>query len=147
VATVVYRSSQPTVIGAQRTLSVRYPSTAIDTPTEQFDMSDFATDPDHCIPYAKYELARRKYSTHNIAFTTPLLTTALIPTDIIKVTRSRKSSTQDADRTETNWYQITRLSHTASGETQIEASHFPVNGSSISQISNEVLNGTFTVIQ
>ncbi len=147
VATVVYRSSQPTVIGAQRTLSVRYPSTAIDAPTEQYDMSDFATDPDHCILYAKYELARRKYSTHNIAFTTPLLTTALIPTDIIKVTRSRKSSTQDADRTETNWYQVTRLSHKASGETQIEASHFPVNGSSISEISNEVLNGTFTVIQ
>ena len=96
--------------------------------------------------YANYELSRRKYSTHNISFSTPLSRTTLIPTNIIKITRQRKSSTVDADRTEVEWYQITKVSHTASGETQIEASHFPVNGSSISEISNEVLNGTFTVL-
>tara|TARA_B100000287_G_scaffold269290_1_gene253415 strand:+ start:7164 stop:9191 length:2028 start_codon:yes stop_codon:yes gene_type:complete len=147
IANCVYRTDDPATIGAQRTLSVRYGTTSIDAPTEQYDMSDFCIDPDHAIIYAKYELARRKYSTHNISLSTPLLTTALIPTDIIKVTRTRKSSTDDADRTETNWYQVSSVSHTADGETKIDASHFPVNGSSVSEISNEVLNGTFTVLQ
>jgi len=147
IANCVYRTADPVEIGGQRTLSVRYGTTSIDAATEQYDMSEFCTDPDHAIIYAKYELARRKFSTHNISLSTPLLTTALIPTDIIKVTRTRKSSTDDADRTETNWYQCTSISHTAEGETKIEATHFPVNGSSISEISNEVLNGTFTVLQ
>ena len=146
IASCVYRKSEPGEIGAQRTVSVKYPATSIDAPTEQFDLSSCCIDSGHAAMYAKYELARRKYSTHNISFSTPLSTTTLIPTNIIKITRQRKSSTVDADRTEVEWYQITKVSHTASGETQIEASHFPVNGSSISEISNEVLNGTFTVL-
>jgi len=77
-----------------------------------------------------------------------LLSTALIPTDVIKIQRQRRSSTDDADRTEVEWYQVTKVSHTATGETAIEASHFPVNGSSISEISNDIINGNnFKVIQ
>ena len=146
IANCVYRKAEVNEIGANRTVTVRYPSTSIDAPTEQFDMSDFCTDPDHAAMYAKYELARRKYSTHNISFAAPLLTTALIPTNIIKITRQRKSSTADVDRSETQWYQVSKISHSSTGETEIEASHFPVNGSNVSTISNEVLNGTFTVL-
>ena len=146
IASCVYRESNPGNIGKQKTLTVKYPATSIDAPTEQFDMSACCTNPNHAIIYAKYELARRKFSKHNISFSVPLLTTELIPTDIIKITRTRKSSTEDADRTETEWYQVTAINHSASGLTEINASHFPVNGSSISEISNEVLNGTFTVL-
>lgn len=146
IANVLYRESDTAHIGAQRIASVRYPSASIDSPVEQYDCTQFCVDSAHGVIYAKYELARRKYSTHNISFSTPLLTTELIPTDIIKITRQRKSSTVDADRSETEWYQVTRVSHGADGLSKIEASHFPVNGSSISLISNEVVNGTFTVL-
>lgn len=146
IASCVYRKSEPLEIGAQRTVTVKYPATSVDAPTEQFDLSSCCTNSAHATMYAKYELARRKFSTHNISFTTPLLTTTLIPTSIIKITRQRRSSTDHADRTEVEWYQVTKVSHTASGESQIEASHFPVNGSSVSEISKEVLTGTFTVL-
>ena len=146
IANLVYRDSRPAEIGSVKTVSVRYTATAIDAPTEQYDLSSFCIDPTHASTYAKYELAKRKYSTHNIKFDTPLLTTELIPTDVIKITRQRRSSTDHADRSETEWYQVTNVSHSAEGFTSIEASHFPVNDSSVSLISNEVVNGTFKVL-
>ena len=145
IASMVYRHTVITNIGNQRTVTVRYPSTSIDAPVEQFDLTAFCSDPDHAIRYAKYEIARRKYSTHNISLETPLLTTELIPTDIIKIERNRISSVGDS-RTETEWYQVTSVIHSVDGVSKIEASHFPVNNSSVSLISNEVLNGTFTVL-
>jgi hypothetical protein len=146
IASIVYRRSVPNEIGARRTVTVRYGSTSIDSPTEQWDMGDFCTDPEHAVKYAKLELAKRKYSTHNISFSTPLLTTSLLPCDVIKVQRQRRSSAGD-DRTETNYYQVTAVFHSSDGVTDIEASHFPLNGSNVSEISNDVVNGTFTVLK
>jgi predicted phage tail protein len=124
---------------------VRYPGTDSNAPTQQFDMTDFCTSAAHATLYGKYELARRKFSTHAISFTTPLLTTSLLPTQIIKVQRQRVNSRGD-NRQEVEWYQVTDVKHSSAGITGISAAQFPVDGSDIAKISDEVVNGTFEVI-
>ena len=143
--TVLYRLNEPEAIGTQQSVQVRYSGVSLDAPVEQFDMSDFCANRDHAVIYAKHYLARRKYSVHSISFATPLSTAGLKPTDVIKIDRQRITSTGD-NRTEIEWYQITAINHQTDGTTSIEAAQFPVNGSDIAVISNEVLNGTFTVV-
>tara|TARA_R110002012_G_scaffold49762_1_gene128676 strand:+ start:3071 stop:5125 length:2055 start_codon:yes stop_codon:yes gene_type:complete len=142
---VIFRESSAQEIGGQRTKTVRFSGTANDAPTEQFDMTDFCTNQEHAEMYAKYELSRRKHSTHTISFDVPLLTTSLIPTQIIKVQRQRINTTGD-DRTETETYQITSIEHASDGTTGILAMHFPVNGSGVSLISNDIVNTAFEVV-
>jgi len=141
---LVYREVTPAEIGVTRTSTVRYSTADANDPVEQFDMTDFCTNPDHAILFAKYELAKRKHSTHTVLFDTPLLTSELIPSQIIKIQRQRKNSVGD-DRTENEWYQVTNIKHAANGVSTVEAAHFPVNGSNVSKISDDVVNGTFTV--
>ena len=131
-------------IGSESSTIVRYSTTAIDAPLIQFDMTDFCTHIDHAIIYGKFFLARRKHSTHQIAFQVPILTSELIPTQIIKVVRQRVTSRGD-NRTETDWYQVTEVRHSTDGISTIQATHFPVNASSIAKISDDVVNGSFTV--
>jgi hypothetical protein len=145
VVSLLWREADPANVSIQRTTTVRYPETDANAPIVQFDMTDFCTTSTHAAIYGKYELARRRYSTHAISFDTPLLTTSLIPTQIIKVERQRTNSRGD-DRLEINWYQITRVRHSVDGVSSIEAAHFPVNGSDIAIINNEIVNGTFTVV-
>lgn len=142
---VLYRLNSPDAIGTQQSVQVRYSGVGLDAPLEQFDMSDFCTDRNHAVIYAKHFLARRKYSVHSISFSTPLSTAGLIPTDVIKIERQRITSTGD-NRTETEWYQITSISHSTEGVTSIEAAQFPVNGSNVARISNDVINGSFTIV-
>jgi hypothetical protein len=142
---VIFRESSAQEIGGQRTKTVRFSTTANDAPTEQFDMTDFCTNQEHAEIYAKYELSRRKHSTHTISFDVPLLTTSLIPTQIIKVQRQRINTTGD-DRTEIETYQVTSIEHASDGTTSILAMHFPVNGSGVSLISNDVVNTAFEVV-
>jgi len=142
---LLWRESEPTIIGMQQTLTVRYPSTDNNAPTIQFDMTDFCTNSAHAYFYGAYELARRKYSTHTISFSTALLTNNLLPTQIIKVQRQRISSKGD-NRTEIDWYQITDIKHESDGTSTISAMHFPVDGSNVARISDEVVNGTFEAI-
>lgn len=142
---LLYRKNDPDAIGTQQTVQVRYSGVSLDAPTEQFDMTAFCSNRNHAIIYAKHYLARRKYSLHAISFATALDTTGLIPTDIIKVERQRINTAGD-DRTETEYYQITSIAHNTDGSTTIEASQFPVNGSTVPIISDEVVNGTFTVV-
>ena len=142
---MLYRKNDPDAIGTQQTVQVRYSSVSLNAPTEQFDMTDFCSNRNHAIIYAKHYLARRKYSIHAVSFSIPLDTTGLIPTDIIKIERQRISSAGD-NRTETEYYQITSIDHNTDGTTSIEASQFPVNGSTVPMISDEVVNGSFTVV-
>jgi hypothetical protein len=144
-ATVLYRLNDPASIGTQQSVQVRYSGVSLDAPVEQFDMSDFCANRNHAVIYAKHFLARRRFALHTISFATPLSTAGLIPTDVIKIERQRITSTGD-NRTEIEWYQITAINHQTDGTTSIEASQFPVNGSNIARISNDVLNGTFTVV-
>lgn len=142
---LVWREADPLTIGIQRTTTVRYPGTDANAPTQQYDMTDFCTSAAHATLYGKYELARRKYSVHTISFSTALLTTSLIPTQIIKVQRQRINSRGD-NRTEIEWYQVTNVKHSSAGVSTISATQFPVNGSDIARISTEVVSGTFEVI-
>jgi len=144
-AVMLYRKNDPDAIGTQQTVQVRYSGVSLDAPVEQFDLTDFCANRDHAIIYGKHYLARRKYSVHSISFATPLSTAGLKPTDIIKIDRQRITSTGD-NRSEIEWYQITAINHQTDGTTSIEAAQFPVNGSDEAVISDEVLNGTFTVV-
>tara|TARA_R110002020_G_scaffold31021_1_gene97256 strand:- start:3137 stop:5197 length:2061 start_codon:yes stop_codon:yes gene_type:complete len=142
---VIFRESSAQEIGGQRTKTVRFSTTANDAPTEQFDMTDFCTNQEHAEIYAKYELSRRKHSTHSISFDVPLLTTSLIPTQLIRIQRQRINTTGD-DRTEIETYQVTNIEHSSDGTTSILAMHFPVNASGISLISNDIVNTAFEVV-
>lgn len=142
---VIWSESNPEIVGKQNTTIVRYPETAIDAPTVQFDMSDFCVSKAHAVKYAKLELARRRYSTHAISFATQLgLLSGFEPTDIIKIERQRINSRGD-NRTETGTYQITKLTHTTEGVTLVEAAYFPLNASDKFAINDDIVNGTFVV--
>jgi hypothetical protein len=145
IAVMLYREANPSEIGIQRTKQVAFTATALDAPVEQFDMTDFCASADHAAIYAKYELAKRKFSTHSISFQTALITTGLKPTDVIKIQRQRISSRGD-NRTEIEWYQITGITYGTDGGSTIEAEHFPVSGSDIAEISNSIVNGSFRVL-
>ena len=145
IATMLWREANPSEIGIQRTKQVSFTTTALDAPIEQFDMTDFCVTPEHAVIYAKYELAKRKFSTHSISFETALITTGLKPTDIIKIQRQRISSQGD-NRAEIEWYQVTGISYGTDGGSTIEAEHFPVSSSDIAEISNSIINGSFRVL-
>ena len=146
IANIIYTNCIPTEVSRKKTVTVRFTSTDLDSPTEQYDLSECCSSVDHAIKYAKYELARRKHSTHDISFNTSLLTTSLIPTNIIKLQLQRENSVGD-NRTEINYYQITSITYDNNGMSQVQASHFPLNNSNIAEISNEISSGTFTVLQ
>tara|TARA_Y100000004_G_scaffold177050_1_gene218212 strand:- start:7568 stop:9547 length:1980 start_codon:yes stop_codon:yes gene_type:complete len=146
VANCIYTNCIPSEVARRKTVSVKFTTTDLDAPTEQFDMSDFCTDANHAIQYAKYELSKRKHSTHTISFSTPLITTSLIPTNIIKLQIVRNNSVGD-NRTEIEYYQISSITYDTNGISNIEASHFPLNNSNVSQITNELLTGSYTVLQ
>jgi len=146
ISNVIYTDCIPTAVSRRKTVSVRFTSSALDSPTEQFDLSECCSDVNHAILYAKYELARRKHSTHNISFSTPLLTTSVIPTNIIKLQLQRENSVGD-DRTEINYYQITSITYDNDGLSNIQATHFPLDTNDKSEISLEITTGTFTVLQ
>jgi len=145
VVSLLWREADPTTVSIQRTTTVRYPETDANAPVVQFDMTDFCTTSTHAALYGKYELARRRYSTHAINFATPLLTTSLIPTQVIKVERQRINTRGD-NRTETHWYQVTKVTHSTDGISTIEAAEFPVDATDVALISDDIVNGTFTVV-
>lgn len=142
VISLVWRECTPFEIGIQQTSTVRFSTTANDAEKEQFDLTDFCATQAHAELFGKYQLALRRHSTHTIRFQTPLVTSGLTVTDVIKLQRQRINSAGD-DRAESDHYQITAIDHELNGVTTITAMHFPLNGSSVSKISNEVINGTF----
>ncbi len=146
IANCIYTNCVLSEVARRKTVSVRFSTTDLDAPTEQFDMSDFCADVNHAILYAKYELSRRKHTTHNISFSTTLLTSSLEPTNIIKVQLQRKNSVGD-DRTEIEYYQVSSITYDNNGVSNIEAAHFPVDSNTKSQISLELTTGSFTILQ
>ena len=140
---VVFREVKKFRIGFQKTIQLRFANVASDARTVQFDLTDCCTTGRHARNFAKLQLATRKHSTHSITFETPLLTSNLSITDIIRVQRLRKNNVGD-DRTETDHYQITSISHGSDGTSTIGAMHFPLNGSNVAKISDDVVNGSFT---
>lgn len=129
-----------------RTTKVRYSDYSSDVPEEAFDMTTFATNNDHVSIFAKYVLATRRYSKHSVSFATPRNVdgSGLKPNDVISVSLNRVNSAGD-NRTETDFYLVTSLTSGSDGIYEIEADHFPVDGSNASIISNSVVSGSFTV--
>lgn len=142
IVNVTHRVIRPDQVNGAVGVEVRYNGTADDAPVISFDMSGFCASKAHASRFAKYELAKRRHSTHAITFSTALNTAGLKVTDVIRVQKQRISSVGD-NRTETENYQITSINHTSDGVSTFEAMHFPLNGSNIATISNEVINGTF----
>ena len=141
---VVFRESKKFRVGLQKSTQIRFANVASDARVIQYDMTDCCVTGRHARNFAKLQLATRKHSTHSITFETPLLTNNLSITDIIKVQRLRKNNVGD-DRTESDHYQITSITHGTDGTSMISAMHFPLNGSNVAKISDDVINGSFTV--
>jgi hypothetical protein len=127
------------------TLKVRYASDTGTLPQEQYDMSDFCVTSAHATLAAKYFLARRKRTTHNISFSTDIFTTlGLQPGDLIAVELDRVTS-DGTSRTETNHYLIDTLTRRMDGTASITAEHFPLS-SGASVIAADIVSGSFTVV-
>jgi hypothetical protein len=144
ILNVIYRNVTPRVIASPVGAMVRFSGTADDAPVASFDMSEFCAKKSHAVTFAKYELARRKHSTHSIEFETALNDDGLKVTDIVKVQRQRTNSLGD-NRTEIDHYQITSISYTAGGTAAFEAMHFPLTSGNIAKISNDLLNGSYKI--
>jgi len=111
-------------------------------------MTEFCTTNDHAILFAKYALAVRRYSTHKITFKTAENTfypDGLLPTELIAVQLTRANSEGDL-RTETNHYLVDSIEYDETGISTISATHFPLNGSGASIISNSIVSGSFEVV-
>lgn len=141
---VVFRESTKKRVGMQKSNLVRYSDVGSDARLVQYDLTDCCVRGVQANKFAKLQLAIRKHSTHTISFDVPLLTTSLSVTDVIKVQRVRKNNVGD-DRTETEHYQVTAISHSTDGVTTISAMHFPLDGSNVAKISDDVVNGSFTI--
>ena len=48
---------------------------------------------------------------------------------------------------EIEYYQIVSITYDPNGISNIEATHFPLNNSNVSEITNEILTGSYTVLQ
>lgn len=140
----VFQDARKHQIGLQLSNLVRFTNVGSDARVIQYDMSDCCVFGRHAVKFAKLKLAIRKHSTHSISFDTPLLTTSLSVTDIIKVQRVRENNVGD-NRTETDHYQVTAITHATDGITTISAMHFPLDSSNVAKISDEVINGSFKV--
>lgn len=141
---VVFNECTKRRVGMQKANQVRFSNVASDARIVQYDLTDCCVRGVQANKYAKLQLAIRKHSTHSIAFDTPVLNSSLSVMDVIKVQRTRENNVGDS-RTEADHYQVTGITHSTDGITSITAMHFPLNGSNVSKISDEVVNGSFQI--
>lgn len=146
-AVVLWRDQKATEPGRIRTVEVRYTGTAPDGPFEQYDLSEFCTTEAHAVKIGKYLLAKRRYTTHTISFTTNPLggspaSSLLQPGDLIKVKEQRENSA-GVTATEEYFYQIDSINETLTGEVSIEATHFPTLSTGASTVTYDVTTGSF----
>lgn len=149
IVSIVFRESTAKQVGRAKTVEVFYKGTSLDAPREQFDLTDVCVDSFHAVTFAGYQLSKRRNTTHSISFETFLPDIKLIPTDVIAMSLTRKTTAGD-DRTEVNLYQITEMTFAQNGVTSIVANEFKLNeaGSSIVALDTDVLGNldTFDVI-
>ena len=143
---VSWRGQDEYGVETSKTTKVRYSDYDEDAPEESFDMTEFCTNADHATIFAKYLLATRRYSTHVVRFRTPrnLQTNFTAPYDLITVTLNRVNSEGD-NTTESDYYLVSSVTAGEDGIYEIEAEHFPVDGSNASIISNSIISGSFTI--
>jgi hypothetical protein len=145
---ISFRGIRKSGVERMKTANVRYTDYASSVPEEQYDMTEFCTTNLHATTFAKYVLATRRYSTHKVTFQTARNTfgsSFLQPIDLIAVQLTRTNSEGDS-RVETNHYLVDSIEYDQTGISTISATHFPLNGSGASIISNSVISGSFEVI-
>lgn len=124
-------------------LEVRYSGEAPDGPFESYDMYNFCVSESHAALIGKYILASRKHITHTVTFSTTVDVLNLTPLDIIKVDWNYADAL-DATGGESYFYQIDTITEVATGEVQITATHFPINGEGKSTIIADILTASYT---
>lgn len=145
---ISFRGIRKSGVERMKTANVRYSDYASNVPEEQYDMTEFCTTNSHATIFAKYVLATRRYSTHKITFQTARNTydsSFLQPTELIAVQLTRTNSEGDS-RVETNHYLVDSIEYDQTGISTISATHFPLNGTGASIVSNSVISGSFEVI-
>jgi len=144
-ANMVFNEILDGTVNRQQTIQVGYPSTALDAPIEQFDMTDVCADGFHAYVIAVHELARRKNTTHTVTFDVDVSSALLDVTDVVQVQLPRISSKGD-NRIETETYQITDIVVNTDGTASISAVHFPLDEQDKSVIIQDMLNVLFDVM-
>lgn len=145
---ISFRGIRKSGVERTKTANVRYTDYPSSVPEEQYDMTEFCTTNSHATTFAKYVLATRRYSTHKITFQTARNTftgSFLLPTDLIAVQLTRTNSEGDS-RVETTHYLVDSIEYDQTGISTISATHFPLNESGASIISNSVISGSFEVV-
>jgi hypothetical protein len=137
-ALMTWRSQSDTIYGSPKTNEVRYAGTAVDGPFEQYDMEEFCTTESHASLIGKYILATRKHVTHAVSFQTTALVGDLAPTDIVRVNWDYASSFFTGESTSI-FYQVDSVTEGADGVFRVEATHFPLTASGISQVALDML--------
>ena len=123
---MVYRDQPNSSVGQTVTVEVRYPGTALSGPFEQHDLTEFACRAEQVIYAARYILAKRRYTTHTVAFQMSRRAAQLKPGDVIKVDLSF-NTTDGAGITDSTFYQIESLLEGQAGSVQVQATHFPTS--------------------
>lgn len=145
---ISFRASRKSGMERTRTATIRYTDYAATVPEEQYDMTEFCTTKEHATMFAKYVLATRRYSTHKISFQTARNVwdaPEILPLDLIAIQLTRANSEGDS-RVETNYYLADSFEYDQTGIVTVTATHFPLNESGASIISNSVMSGSFEVI-
>lgn len=145
---ISFRGIRKSGVERIKTADVRYTDYPSSVPEEQYDMTEFCTTNQHATLFAKYVLATRRYSTHKVTFQTARNTydsSFLQPTELIAVQLTRTNSEGDS-RVEINHYLVDSIEYDQTGISTISATHFPLNETGASIISNSVISGSFEVI-
>ena len=123
-----------------RTAEVRYDGQAADGPYESHDLSAVCTSELHAVRVGAYILSRRQRSNHSMRLTArPQIHNKIINQgDVVRVRVRRQA--QNTTTAYFDWlYQVERISKTLAGDVSYELSHFPVDTTGRSLITQDVL--------
>jgi hypothetical protein len=112
-------------------------------PTEQHDLSQFATSENHAAKVGAYLYLRRTLSTHTatVRLKPGNQTGTIAEGDIVQVYLQVETSREPAS-TWNRFYQVESVGSSLSGEETLSLSHFPINSSGQSLIALAVANAT-----
>ena len=82
---MIYRDQPDDSVGQTVTVEVRYPGTALSGPFESHDLTEMVCRAEQAVYAARYILAKRRFTTHTVAFTLGRRAAQLKPGDIVKV--------------------------------------------------------------
>jgi hypothetical protein len=139
-ALMLWRQQASNKPGVLQTTEVRYSGSAVDGPYETYDMSEFCTSEAHAIKAGRYILAKRRHCLFSVQFSATVSSGAamLSPGDVVRVNLNSLPSLGSA-AAYGNLFEVTSVTEGLNGAVQIEADHFPVNGSGSSLYALTVL--------